>query len=478
MPKIKKTLKEWCEENNRMDLLEEWDYEKNGELTPDTISAHNGKQVWWKCKNKHEWQAVVASRVKGVGCPYCANKKVLKGYNDFETFCKNNNMMFLLDEWNYIKNAELGITPQTITAGSDKKVWWKCIHGHEWKASIAKRTNGRNCPICRNKTSFSEQSIFYYIKQYFPDVINRYTDLGMELDIYIPSIKIAVEYDGIFYHKERNEYDKLKNQFCKQNGIKLIRIRECGLCSYDDSICIFREDNNSCDDLTKTLTKLFLCLNRNDVDIDVQRDRTAIYEQYKFVEVQNSLAVKFPEIAAEWHPTLNGNLKPENFSCGSGVKVWWLCKNGHIFDAGIDKRTSQGRGCPYCANKEVLPGFNDLKTWCKKNYKEHLLQEWHNEKNGELTPDDVTHGSGKKVWWKCAKGHEWQSIVAVRTIQGCGCPKCSINTTKKIKCIETGIVYDSLGEAERRTNISRVCIARCCKRNQKTAGGYHWEYAD
>jgi hypothetical protein len=52
-----------------------------------------------------------------------------------------------------------------------------------------------------------------------------------------------------------------------------------------------------------------------------------------------------------------------------------------------------------------------------------LAEEWHPEKNGNLTPDDVIPLWAKKVWWKCKKGHEWQAVIVSRK-NGTGCPHC------------------------------------------------------
>jgi hypothetical protein len=58
---------------------------------------------------------------------------------------------------------------------------------------------------------------------------------------------------------------------------------------------------------------------------------------------------EYPELVSEWHPTKNGELKPEDFTFGSGEKVWWLCPKGHSYDATIGNRTSKkGSGCPHC----------------------------------------------------------------------------------------------------------------------------------
>jgi len=55
-----------------------------------------------------------------------------------------------------------------------------------------------------------------------------------------------------------------------------------------------------------------------------------------------------------------------------------------------------------------------------------LAKEWHPTKNGDLTPENVTYGSGYKAWWLCSKGHDFVSGVYSRTGKNKnGCPYCS-----------------------------------------------------
>lgn len=124
------------------DLASEWDFEKNGDLLPSMISLHSGRNVWWKCSLGHEWQATVANRVKDRGCPYCAGKKVLSGFNDLTT---TNPTLAL--EWHPTMNGD--VLPTMVSASSHKKAWWICQNGHEWQAEIANRNAGNGCPICR-----------------------------------------------------------------------------------------------------------------------------------------------------------------------------------------------------------------------------------------------------------------------------------------------------------------------------------------
>ena len=127
------------------ELMKEWNQEKNILYNPADLTSGSSKKVWWKCKNGHEWEAVIHTRVKGVGCPYCMGKKAIQGVNDFATLYPE-----MLKEWDYEENDQLGIKPQNVKKNTDKKVWWKCEKGHEYKSSIVNRTKSKGtcCPYC------------------------------------------------------------------------------------------------------------------------------------------------------------------------------------------------------------------------------------------------------------------------------------------------------------------------------------------
>ena len=132
----------------------------------------------------------------------------------------------------------------------------------------------------------------------------------------------------------------------------------------------------------------------------------------------NDFATTHPEIAKQWHPTKNGDLKPTDFTAGSQIKVWWQCKKGHEWQARIYDR--KDKNCPYCSNRKLLAGLNDLETTHPE-----IAKEWHPTKNGDLKPKNVFAGTEKNVWWKCLKcGYEWETSVKNRK-RGYGCPVCS-----------------------------------------------------
>lgn len=88
-----------------------------------------------------------------------------------------------------------------------------------------------------------------------------------------------------------------------------------------------------------------------------------------------------------------------------------------------DRTAKKRKNCPYCVNKHVLKGFNDLNSICPE-----VAKEWHPIKNGKMTPDQVLSSSSKKYWWMCDRGHEYQACLNNRVNKGkrkSGCPFCA-----------------------------------------------------
>ena len=391
-------------------LATEWNYERNSGLMPMDVLPNSNKKVWWKCSKGHEWKSTVANRNNGNGCPYCLGRYAVKGENDLQTVNPA-----LAKEWNYEKNDDL--KPEEFTANSNKDVWWKCSKGHEWHASIANRNKGNGCPVCNSerKTSFPEYALTYYLKRSGLAVIHSYRAKGYELDIYIPSLKIAIEYDGYYWHKNRMRKDIEKNYKCKKDGIKLYRLRE-GLPPLNDSSIDYIVQENQ-KNLSKVLEAILSEIIGDCISVDMETDTVAIENLRVLTEKENSLFFSNPETTGEWHYEKNGVLKPEHFAPNSHRKVWWKCQIGHEWQASIANR-NKGRGCPYCSGKKVLPGYNDLQT-----VNPALANEWNYEKNTGVRPIDVTPNSNKKAWWICSNGHEWEAKINNRN-NGNGCPIC------------------------------------------------------
>ncbi|PLS19264.1 hypothetical protein CVD28_02300 [Bacillus sp. M6-12] len=406
----------------RPDLVKEWDFDKNGDLTPLNVTYGSGKKAWWVCEKGHEWKAQINSRFQKSGCPHCLKKRATN-----ETSLAKN-YPELAKEWHPTKNS---YKPEDYRCRSHQKVWWKCKHGHEWEARIYSRVDGRNCPICNlgKQTSFPEQVIYFYLKQYFPDAINRYKDKEhpYELDIFIPSLKLGIEYDGDAYHKDLTK-DITKNLYFKEKMIDLVRIREkkCPILTDNNSVIYILPDKKETT-LIEALKYIFCFINKkynpsldlcvNKILFDISNDRVQIYEQLDRGKYENSIEVINPELIKEWHPTKNGSIKPSGISPYSNKILWWKCEKGHEWQSLVGNRT-QGNGCPYCAGQKVCDDN------CLETLKPELAKEWHPTKNEKLTTKQVTCGTNKKVWWLCEKGHEWKASVYTRS-KNIGCPQCS-----------------------------------------------------
>lgn len=132
----------------------------------------------------------------------------------------------------------------------------------------------------------------------------------------------------------------------------------------------------------------------------------------------DDFATLYPELAKQWHPTLNNPLSPEDFLPGSKVEPFWVDEFGHVWKTRIQSRV-KGQGCPFCAGVKILAGFNDVATTHP-----HVVEEWHSAKNS-IKPTEISAGSHVKVWWKCNKGHEWQASVYSRASRSLGCQVCA-----------------------------------------------------
>ena len=344
-------------------IAAEWHPTRNGELLPTGVSAGSAKKVWWQCSSSaHEWQTMVNRRsLWGSGCPTCANQIIGPGRNDLAT-----THPALAAEWHPTKNGEL--YPTGVSAGSAKKVWWLCSScAHEWQAAVNYRAlRGNGCPACAGGVATTGRK----------DLATTHPALAAE------------------WHPTKNGV--LLPTATSAGSNKKVWWR-CSSCAHEWQAMISNR--------TVGGTGCPACANKT------------------IVPGRNDLATTHPALAAEWHPTKNGDLLPTAVSAGSNKRVWWRCQIcAHEWQTKVIYRALDGNGCPACAGRTI--GRNDLATTHPA-----VTAEWHPTKNGELYPTGVSTGSGKKVWWLCSScAHEWQATVGDRALSGRGCPACANKT--------------------------------------------------
>lgn len=204
----------------------EWHPTKNEDRIPEQFLVTSSMKVWWICSENHEWEALIQSRaVKGIDCPYCTNKKLLVGFNDFATVNPS-----LVSEWHPTKNGDLA--PDEFITVSAIKVWWLGVCGHEWEAHPQSRVRRNGCPKCSRHVSKAEKEIKAFLVSLGLNVesSNRKILNGKEIDLWIPEKNMGIEFNGLYWHTETSgknrTYHYNKWLECKNQGIQLIQIWE------------------------------------------------------------------------------------------------------------------------------------------------------------------------------------------------------------------------------------------------------------
>ena len=429
------------------EIAAEWDNKKNQGLglDPNKISYGSHKKAWWICPEGHEYEASINKRtLRGYGCPICSGHKTVPGVNDFATFYPE-----IAKEWHPTLNGNL--KANEVSQKNGRKIWWKCKHGHEWQASVKDRVlDHTGCPKCAAlmQTSFPEQAFFYYVKKKYPDAINRYKDMfdnSMELDVYIPSIRLGIEYDGARWHRTEAEHirESQKYEICKNHKITLFRVKEQAVEWNDVADGIYYINNkrdrkelaqviqaiiNSIDTEVDFWTRKNSAKMIADTAVDLETDANEI-RRY-LIPISNSIVELRADLVDDWDYEKNGDLRPEMFGIHSNESVWWKCHVcGHSWRTMINHRGGKrNSGCPECSKakrgKAFTKGVIRARGSLADNNPE-LAKEWHPTRNGGLTPEDISEGRFKAVWWLCPKcGYEWRASPNNRK-KGVGCPCCS-----------------------------------------------------
>ena len=410
------------------EVAAQWDPDRNGDLTPSDVLSESVTKVWWRCELGHSWRTSVHERTSGngdpYGCPYCSNHRVLSGFNDLATKYPE-----IAAQWDPDRNGNL--TPSEVLPGARASVWWRCSLGHNWKTAVAARVSGRGCPYCSNRRVLPG---FNDLATIHPEIAAQW-DTDRNGDI-TPSDVMPGSITRVWWRCSQG-HSWLTSVGTRSKGYG------CPYCSnrkvlpgYNDLATRYPEiaaqwdyERNT-DFAPDKIPPHFMnhvwwrCEQGHSWSATVvsrvaQGRDCPFCSGHKVLKGFNDLATTHPLLAVEWDFEKNGNLTPESVSKGSNKLVYWRCRLGHSWSASVGHRAISKSGCPYCSGNIVLPGFNDLKT-----VNPELADQWDIEKNGSLSPDQVTEHSGRRVWWICIRGHSWRAAVASRS-GGRGCPFCT-----------------------------------------------------
>jgi len=339
------------------DIAKEWHPNKNGDLAAKDVTFGTSKKVWWLCSDGHSFQSSVNRRTSmKTQCPICLGRKVSDDNNLKITHPE------ISKEWDLSKNK--GLCPEHFTYGSKKKIWWNCLKGHQYQMIIKNRTiQNQGCPQCTKQSSLQELRILSEFKKIFKVVESRKRFKGREIDIYLPNYLLGIEYDGSYWHREKEEKDIEKNKFFEILDIKIIRVREKPLNQIDALDVLVDNKQIIKNDIDNLLVNLKPFVSKEDkLKIEKYLSKKSFANESLYKEYvsyfpsplpENTLLSSHSYLVNEWDFDKNFPLKPDNFSYGSSYKVWWLCEKGHSYEAVIANK-SRGTGCPYCSGRKSL----------------------------------------------------------------------------------------------------------------------------
>lgn len=321
------SLHDFCVWFDHPELMEQWDDELNAPLTPDDVRHGDRRRVWWTDAScGHTWLAAVDSRTyTDIGCVYCARRRVLAGYSSLGSTSGQ-----AVKNWHPTLNGTM--TPDTVTDRTHKLAWWRCPDcGHEWSEWLCTNSDlAHACPVCMKRHTFLKpgQNDLLHANPYAAELFAE--DLNEGVDVATLTESSTKRY---WWRCERGHVWQAR----VDSMAKLGRGERCPYCSGRKALPGF-----------------------------------------------NDLETLAPGVAALWHPTRNGDLRPSDVTAVTRKRFWWKCTCGYEWQADPRHVTENGKRCPRCANRVVVAGVNDLAT-----LEPELAEQWHPTLNGDLGPTDV-----------------------------------------------------------------------------------------
>lgn len=330
----------------------------------------------------------------------------------------------LVREWS---DKNLPLTPDKITYGSNKIVWWKAACGHEWQTSVKARSKGENCPICSGARVIEGINDLATLR---PELVQEWSKKNR---IKPTEVSIGSHKKVMWKCRHGHEWEaSVKSRTINGTG--------CPYCSHNKVLEGFNDLASQMSEVAAEWSEknypLLPTMVTPFANKKVWWKCSKGHEWHTLISTRsggskcpycsgiillkgfNDFATRQPQLAEEWSDR-NLPLTPDMVNEKSRKNVWWKCREcGNEWKSVVYARI-KGTVCPVCADRAVLPCYNDLATTDA-----HLLNEWNYEKNKDITPAAVSRNSMKSVWWKCSLGHSWKAKIYERIVEEKGCPVC------------------------------------------------------
>jgi len=374
---------------------------------PTTVTTGSNQKLDWVCQvdSTHKWSAIVANRVKGNGCPYCAGKIPILGKNDLLTT-------------HPLLAAEALFDPTTVKATSGKKLLWRCkeFSEHEWLATVINRTSKKSgCPFCANQKVLVG---FNDLKYKFPEIA---AEALFDASTVVFGSAQVLEWQCAQSHPswKNSVVNRTRHgQSCPYCAGNLPIVGETDFATTHPELAT---EAHGWDPTTvkeqSHQRKKWCCTKHGHIWSAPVYSRTSgvgcpVCSRRQVLVGFNDLETTHPELALE------ADFDATTITAGSHKKVPWICRvdEKHRWSAVMKSRASSGVGCPICAGQQILVGFNDLATT-------HPLLA---SQAVGWDPRTVTRGVTRKLTWQC-DGHVWKAAVSSR-VKGHGCAVCTNQT--------------------------------------------------
>jgi DNA-directed RNA polymerase subunit RPC12/RpoP len=344
-------------------IAAQWHPTRNRTQSPcGVMPGTNKEKHWWLCELGHEWQATVNNRTShGVGCPYCSGKVASPEYN--LAVCHPD----IAAQWHPTRNGErtiFDVTPKD----QKRRWWWVCSKGHQWEARVYDRTrDGTGCPYCSGRLASPEYNLMLANPE-IASQLHQIRNAGLvALDLTPVSNKKLWWVCNRGHEWEARVSDRTRGYGCPYCSGRFASPANNLVVANPEVAAQFHQTRNgglTPFALTPGSGKVvwWVCELGHEYQAAVHHRTTdgagCPYCSGKFASPQHNLAVVFPPVAAEWHPTRNDNLTPYDVPPCSSKKVWWFCLSGHEYRASVHSRTGISQsGCPRCNKpwRKVFP---------------------------------------------------------------------------------------------------------------------------
>lgn len=511
-------------EKHKLSSLEISDRLHKKNLNVEIIGEYRTSHEKTLCRCKtcgYEWYTTPHSLFSGYGCPRCAG--VLQKNN--EAFLRE-----LIEKDILVEPLDPYITAKT-------KIRCKCKKCKRiWEVEPASLLQGYGCPNCAHtQTSFIEQLIYFYFCSLIgvTEVLHRDRKAtGQELDIYIPSRRLAIEYGSMHWHQDYSK-DQAKQKRCAERGIELITIfdactektiegfnklycfeydlgqekglhtikallEEIRLCYFPGTRCLINERWGS---IVRNARQNARRKNHDDFSNALIKINPFIVLLDEYIGDQEKIACKCSKCGNLWKAwprdllnghgcpacagvkkrdnddflselaKLNTDIEPLEPYISANTAISFRCKKcGYEWRTKPSSLINNKTGCAHCSDRKSA----QKRTKSNEDFLRDL------EKNNPiLEPLEPYVNAKTKIRYRCKKCGFEGNMSPNNMLNGTGCRKCQIKAKgekrqKAVYCLETRTYYSSLKAAAQAVGTSVSNISGCLQGRQQTAGGYHW----